>query len=247
MYTYKRIIKCPNSIEIEIYQTIRNPGKNYGGRGINRNLTKQKQKTANEIRTTKKWERIIDCNFDKTSWFCRFSAPFGTFDDEKKFLKEIKNFFDRIKRRCKKKNIEFRYIGFRECGKLGKNWHMHIILSDEVMKIAKECWKYKDGGMNFTPLYSSGNYEKLADYIHKDVAGQKRMMASRNLNRPEVTVKPATRLEIRRLERGELIKPPKGYYFCKDEFASYINDICGASYYFKFKPITYQDYKNGII
>lgn len=236
MYTYKRIVKCPNSIEIEYYHTIRKPGKKYGGRGVNRSLTPAKQKIANEKRTTRKWERIIDCNFDSTGWFCRFSAPFGTFDSEERFLRETGNFFDRIKRRCRKKNIEFKYIGFRECGKLGKNWHMHIILSAEVMKIAKECWYYKDGGMNFTPLYNNGNYEKLADYIHKDVSGDKRMMSSRNLKRPEVDVRPATGKEIRRLENGQIIDPPKGYYFCKDDFASYINDITGASFYFKFKP-----------
>lgn len=241
MYTYKRIVKCPNSIEIEYYHTIRKPGKYYGGRGLNRNLTKEKQRKANEMRTTRKWEHIIDCNFDSSGWFCRFSAPFGVFDSEEKFMREVRNFFDRIKRRCRKKNIEFKYIGFRECGKLGKNWHMHIILSDEVMKIAKDCWHYKDGGINLTPLYSKGNYEKLADYIHKDVCGEKRMMASRNLKCPEVSVKPASKKEIRRLERGQLIEPPKGYYFCKDEFASYINNITGASFYFKFKPVEFQN------
>lgn len=238
MYTYKRIIKCPNSIEIEVYHTIRKPGKNYGGRGVNRNLSTEKQKIANKKRTTKKWERLIDCNFNDKGWFCRFSAPFGIFDSEEKLMREFRNFSERIKRRCKKEKIQFKYLGFRECGKLGKNWHLHIVLSNEVMKIAKECWKFKNGGMNFTPLYEYGNFEKLADYIHKDVCGKKRIMASRNLKRPEISVCRASKKEIKQLEQGEILEPPQGYYLSKDDFEYYINDITGASFYFKFKPLT---------
>lgn len=245
MYIYKRIIKCPNSIEIEYYQSIRRIGKYYGGRGINRKLSSAKQKAANEIRTTRKWQQIIDCNWDETGWFCRFSAPFGTFDDEKKFMKEIRNWFDRIKRKCSKEGIEFKYLGFREVGKLGKNWHLHVIFSDEVRRIAQKCWYYK-GGMNFTSLYTNGNYEKLADYIHKDVCGQKRMMASKNLKRPVIDVRPASQKEVLRLAKGKEIEVPKGYYRCKEKFEFSFNDVTGASWYFKFRPIAYRKYDKGI-
>ena len=247
MYIYKRIIKCPNSIEIEYYQSIKRIGKYYGGRGINKKLSSAKQKVANALRTIRKWAQVIDCNFNNTGWWCRFSAPFGTFDSEEKFLREARNFFDRIKRRCKKKNIVFKYVGFREVGKLGKNWHMHIVLSDEVRKIAQECWNYKNGGMNFTPLWNDANYEKLAEYIRKDVSGQKRMMASRNLTRPEITTRPASQKEILKLAKGKTIEAPKGYYQDKNISTEFkINDITGASWYFKFRPLAFRNNYNGI-
>lgn len=246
MHTYQRIIKTPHSVEIEFYKSIREIGKNYGGRGVNKSLSPQKQKDANIIRTILKWERVISCNFCERDYFCRFSAPFGTFDDEEKFMKHVNNWFKRIKRRCDKLGIEFKYIGFRECGKLGKNWHLHIILSREVWKIASKCWYYKNGGMNFEPLYANHEYKKLADYIRKDVSGQKRMMASRNLKRPDVSVKKATRKQIRKLENGEYIEPPKGYYLVKDELITHINDITGANWYFKFRPLAFRNEKNRI-
>lgn len=251
MFTYKRVIRCRNMVEVEIYNSIREVGKSYGGRGVSKTLSRAKQKIANQIRTTRKWEQIIDCNFDENDYFCRFSAPYGTFDDEKKFMNHIRNFFDRIKRRADKQGLAFKYIGFRECGKRGKNWHLHIILSAPIAAIAKECWYYRNGGMNFTPLYCDHSYEKLAQYIRKDITaekkddgaddglslGGKRMMASRNLSRPVVTVKKCSRRELRKLERGEYMEPPKGFYLSKDELSMSISDVTGAAYYFKFRAL----------
>lgn len=247
MFTYKRVIRTPNTVEVEYYRSYREVGKNYGGRGINRNLSPAKQKAANEIRTTRKWEQVIDCNFCEEDFFCRFSAPYGTFDDEKKFVQHVRNFFDRIKRTCRRRNIEFKYIGFRECGKSGKNWHLHIILSKEVSEISRGCWYYKNGGINLTPLWENHSYEKLADYIHKDVRGTKRMMASRNLKRPEITVSKAKRREIRKIELGEYLDPPAGFYLVKDEPVKSFNDITGASYYFKFRRLAFRKFKNRIV
>ena len=245
MFTYKRTIICPHSVEVEVYNSIRKVGKQYGGRSVNRSLSPARQKAANQIRTTRKWERIIDCNFCEDDFFCRFSAPFGTFCDEESFMREVRNFFERIKRQCKKRGLVFKYIGFRECGKLGKNWHMHIILSAEVAKIAKSTWHYKNGGINFSPLWDNHSYEKLASYIRKDITdsdseqypAKKRMMASRNLERPEVKVKPCSRREIRRLEKGKEPEPPKGFSLVRDESVCTVNDWTGANYYFKFRRL----------
>lgn len=235
MYIYKRIIKCPHTVEVEYYSSIRKVGKNYGGRGVNRNLTPAKQKAANEIRAVKNYMRVIDCNFCERDWFCRFSAPFGTFCDETEFMKHVRNFFERIKRRAAKEGVAFKYIGFRECGKLGKNWHMHIILSDEIVKIAKDCWYFKDGGMNFEPLYASHSYERLAAYIRKDISGQKRMMTSRNLSRPQVEVKRCSRKELRQLEKGDKPTAPDGFVYDEDESYCLMSDVTGCSWYLKYR------------
>lgn len=239
MHWYKRIIKCKNYTEVEVYSCFREVGKNYGGRGVNRSLTSEKQKAANAIRNTKKWSRIIDCNFDEQDYWCRFSAPYGTFCDEKSFLRCINSFFQRIKRRTSKLGVAFKYIGFRECGVNGKNWHMHIVLSREVFEIIQKdkLWKWPNGGINITPLYTDGEFEKLAAYIRKDIKGDKRLMASRNLERPVVTVKKVTRRQLKQLEKNMTMEPPKGFYLSKDEQFKEINDVTGAKYYFKFRKL----------
>lgn len=244
MYTYKRVIKTPHSIEVEYYRSLKKIGKYYGGRGVNRGLSSEKQKKANQQRNKMKFDRLIDCNFCENDYFCRFSAPFGTFCDEEDFIRHVNNWFRRIKRRCAKQGLTFKYIGFRECGKLGKNWHLHIILSEAVTKIARECWEFKNGGINLTPLYANHEYEALARYIQKDVSGSKRMMTSRNLEKPEINVRQATRREIRSLERGEYIEPPQGWYLSKDELIHQISDITGASWYLRYRPIKYRANQN---
>lgn len=88
----------------------------------------------------------------------------------------------------------------RSVGKLGKNWHMHIIVEREALEFVEKYWEYD--GINFTALYQSGYYEKLAEYITKDVAGEKRIRTARCLKKPDVTVKEAGRREIKKLERG---------------------------------------------
>ena len=242
MYIYKRTIKSGQMIEIEYYKSFRKVGKNYGGRACNKSKSPQKQKIANKLRAVKTAQRIINCNWGVGDWWCRFSAPYGTFDTEQEFRRCVSNWFVRIKRRCKKQGIDFKYYGFIECGKSGKNWHIHIILSDEIRKIAQDCWQYKNG-MDFRPLYEQGNFEALATYIQKDSNGEKRMMSSRNLKRPEIKIREAGKREIRKLERGEIIKIPEGYYISKDDDNYNYNDITGASWYFKLLPLEYRQYE----
>lgn len=243
MYNIKRTIKSGKMIEIEYYKSIRKPGKYYGGRGVRKGLSAEKQKKANKIRTQKKWQRIILCNFLSGDWWCRFSAPFGTFTSEKQFRQAVRNWVGRIKTRLAKMRVEFKYIGFIECGKLGKNWHLHIILSDKVRKIAQKCWYY-DNGINFTPLYEQGNFKELAEYILKDSCGEKRMLHSKHLLHPEITVKQAGVREVRKLDRGEAIKIPSGYYLAKDDPNYNYNDITGATWYFKLLPLAFRKYDN---
>lgn len=238
MYTYKRIIRSRTMIEIEYYQSIRKVGKYYGGRSVNRGLSREKQRKANQIRTTRKWEQIIDCNFSDGDFFVRFSAPFGTFFDEQGFLRYVNNWLRRVKRRSDKEGLTLRYIGFRECGKLGKNWHLHLVMQKEVAELAARCWGYRCGGVNFTPLWENRSFHSLAKYIRKDIAGSKRMMASRNLQRPEIVTEPAKRLEVRRLERGEAAAPPApGYVLAEDEMSVVVSDVTGARWYFKYRKV----------
>ena len=237
MKTYKRRIISGDIIEYEYYKSIKPIGKNYGGRLSKKSRTPEKLKKANQMRAIKNIQRLILCNYTPgEDWWCRFSAPFGTFTTEEDFRREVGNWLRRIKTRLKKDDIKLKYIAFIECGILGKNWHIHIILEDAVRKVAQECWNYKDG-MNFTPLYQRGNFEALADYIRKDVKGKKRIMTSRNLQKPEIKVFEAKKRELRKLERGEMIKIPEGYYLLKDDPEYNLNDITGASWYFAFRKL----------
>ncbi len=230
MYIYKAEIQSGPLLEIKYYRSNRKRDKKAIVRSINKNKTSEKNKRANKIRAEQNTRRLILSNFTVGDWFARFSAPYQEFS-EAEFEKEIKNFFRRIKTRVKKLNIDFKYIGYCECGKRGKNWHLHIIIENSVKDIAIDCWKWKNG-INLTPLYQDGNFADLAKYIRKDVNGNKRIKTSRNLKKPTVKVTDGKKREFRKIERGEMPETPSGYHLEHDEM--WVNDFTGASYYFAY-------------
>ncbi|MFQ9382623.1 MAG: hypothetical protein ACLR1I_00085 [Ruminococcus sp.] len=121
MYTYKRTITSGDMIEVEFYQSIRKIGKNYGGRKSNNSLSSAKMRKANKLRAVKHMQRLINANFGSGDFFCRFSAPYGTYETEEEFRKEVGKWLDRINYRRKKQGKgRLKYIAFIECGKSGK-------------------------------------------------------------------------------------------------------------------------------
>lgn len=234
MYFYKQEIKSGPLLEVKYYKSLRKRNLKNIGRSTRKGLTPEKQKKANKKRAELNAQRLLLCNFEPGDWFMRFSAPYHEWTEER-FEKEITNFFRRIKTRCKKLNIDFKYIGFTECGKLGKNWHLHICIQKEVMEIAKECWYYPEG-INLTPMYQKGDFKDLAKYIHKDVCGSKRLKTSRNLDRPEVQTSRCNKKTLRKLEHGDdcaVLKPyNKEYHLVSDDRVD--NDYTGANFYFAF-------------
>lgn len=231
MNIYKATITSGPMLEIKYYKSRRQRNKKNVTRGINRTLTPEKMALANKIRGEQNTQRLILCNFKKGDWWARFSAPYQNFT-EKEFEKQVSNFFKRVKYHAKKVGLKFKYIGYCECGKRGGNWHLHIIIEDCVKDIALQSW-YWQNGINLTPLYMDGNFQDLAKYIRKDAAGTKRLKTSRNLIKPTVEVKENVKREYKKIERGEMIAIPQGYYFVKDSVFS-VNDVTGASYSFTF-------------
>lgn len=229
MFTYKAEIESGPLLEVKYYKSFRKRNKKNLARQIKQSRTSEKQAKANHIRAEQHTQRLILCNFSEGDWFARFSAPALEFT-EAEFERVVSNFFKRIKRRAIKKNIQFKYIGYCECGKRGKNWHLHIVIEDGIREIATECWQYKNG-INLTRLYQDGNFAELAKYIRKDVSGKKRLKTSRNLTKPTIEVTENKR-EFKKLEKGESLPIPQGYYLVRDDM--WVNDFTGATFYFTY-------------
>lgn len=235
MYIYKATIKSGPMLEIKYYKSFRKRNKKNITRGRNTSRSNEKMKNANRIRAELNTQRLILCNFKPGDIFARFSAPYEKFT-EQEFERVVKNFFRRVKTKAKKKNKEFKYIGYCECGKRGGNWHLHIIIENSIREIAESCWQWKNG-VNYTPLYQDGNFKDLAKYIRKDVSGTKRLKTSRNLDKPIITVEEGKKREYKKIENGEMIETPYGYYFVKDSIFNYY-DFTGASYNFSFMQMS---------
>lgn len=235
MNIYKAVIQSGPLLEIKYYKSFRERGLKHIARSVRQALSSVKQAQRNKIQGELNTQRLILCNFKKGDWWCRFSAPYQNFTEDE-IEKEWSNFRKRVIYHAKKAGIEFKYIGFCECGKRGGNWHLHIILEDCIKDIAVKCWNW-DNGINLTPLYLDGNFEDLAKYIRKDVTGTKRLKTSRNLKKPDVKVRSAKK-EFKKVERtGAPVEIPEGYYQLKNDPFS-VNDFTGASYNFAFMQLT---------
>lgn len=231
MYYYKRTITSGYMTEIEYVKSLRPRNKKNVARGKNTCKTKEQQEKANKIRAVKNTQRLICCNFQSGDFFVRLSAPTMMFT-ENEFRKEVNKFINRVKYHAKKEGKVVKYIGFIECGVRGKNWHMHVIFSQDIIDIVREQWKWKNG-INLQPLYEDGQFFKLAEYIRKDIKGNKRIMTSRNLDKPDVKVVKCRKRRFSKLERGEVVDKLDSDYVLVSDYCP-LDDSWACSYSFTF-------------
>lgn len=135
-------------------------------------------------------------------------------EDAERTHKDFKNFFDRVKRRLKREGIEIpKYIRVIEIGKKGA-WHHHFVINEIPVEVIRECWAA--GGIHIDPLYTDGNYRRIAEYFVKysektadtgDREIKKLWYPSRGLRKPKVG---AERI-IRKRNFGQ-VRVPRGYY-----------------------------------
>ena len=228
MHTYKRTIISGNVLEVEYYQSIRKRNKKNVTRGSRRGLSSEKQSLANKYNGIKRTQRMILNNFKPGDWWVKFG--FKDDVDEEQAKRLISNFLKRYARYLKKQGKEFKYIGCAETGSENGGWHLHLVIEKSDLDDLKKIWGY--GGVWVTPLYQEGYYYDLAKYVRKNVGGKKRLMQSRNLTAPFEDVKEIGKRELRRLEKGLMIKIPEGYRLIEDDFS--LNEFTDARYTFTF-------------
>lgn len=232
MYFYQRTIISGDVYEVETYRSIRKRDKKCIGRSVRRSRTSEKQKELNDIRAKKKCQRLILNNFVPGDMYLTLSS-FADMSEEE-FRREVRNFLRRISYYRKKMGMsELKYIGCVECGVEGKRWHGHIIINKTSFEVVSELWRC--GRIFSEALYADGGFKDLANYIRKDVKGQKRLLQSRNLVPPREKVVEIGKRTMRRYENGEVPRIPEGYYLHNVE--RLVSDITGMTATFTMLPI----------
>lgn len=152
--------------------------------------SEERIKKANQRQAEKKLRRLLNNNFKDGDLLIRLDF----FKDKDKvqtsadMQKCMANFIKRLRRRTP--NI--RYVFVKEIGKRGAR-HAHMVLSQIPLSLISECWDH--GGIHADPLYSGGQYGRIAAYFIKyagkteETEGKligKRWYGSRNLDKPIV-------------------------------------------------------------
>lgn len=222
----------------------------YGAKGEKRQP--KKKATPEQIEKQNQWNRevkvrrLIKANFFPEDLWITLKYPKGMRKTACEVKKDLRNFFDRLRYRYKKRGDPLKFISRMEVGKRG-GIHIHVLINrihgEDTDILVQDAWVH--GRVNFSSIYEEGGYGKLASYIVKQPDGEAekqlsflpeddrkefiRFSSSRNLVRPEPERKTYRKWTLKRLlEEG--IKPSPGYYVDKESIHCGVNKYTGMSY-----------------
>jgi hypothetical protein len=218
----------------------------YGAAGESR--AKRKKATPEQVRQQNRrnretrMRRLIKANFRSSDLWITLKYPAGTKKSIEEAANDLKNFLRKLKRRYNRAGHDLKYIYRIEIGKKG-GVHVHLIInrvngSDLMIQSA-----WQQGYFNITPMYETGDFKALAEYIVKEPPEDGQMMllddtekkkvtrysTSRNLIRPVPETKEYKRRTVERLIRNG-IRPSAGYHIDEDSIVTGTNPYTGMSY-----------------
>ena len=225
-------IRSGDMLEAEIYP-IWGKEQRERARRAKENLTTEKQLRQNQKRRERYFERLVETNFSRKDTY--LTLTFAERANLREARKEIKNFFERVKRRREKKGLDaLKYIYVIEGDPKGqrKRIHSHLLISGGLsMDELKETWGEGRGIIDAQPIQPGDNgLQDLARYMIKQrreeewQQGRRTWCPSRNLKKPQVRISD-TRVSNRRVKtiaagfdhaaREIMEKVYPGYRFCE--------------------------------
>ena len=222
---------CGRVVEVEKRFAARygRPGKT---RGDNTNETDPAMQVINRRLAEKKLRRLINTNFGPGDFHLVLTyrrGPEGRPEpavarrNMERFLRELRKF-------QKRRGDELRYISVTEYRRAAIHHHM-VMQASDAAGIAR-LWPH--GRIHVTPLDDSGNYARLAEYLIKETEGSsrksgepygKRWCASKNLKKPEITVRVVPADSWRQVPA-----PMKGYRILQESVVEGVHEVTGAIY-----------------
>ena len=249
------VFRFYNSNEYE-YKYVGNYGAKGEKRAPRKKATPEQIQKQNQYNKQKAIRRLIKANFRRNDLWVTLKYPRGHRASIKDIQDDMKAFNRKMRETYTKRKQKYKYIYRIEIGKRG-GLHVHILIkrargTPETDILVRKFWKH--GGINFVPLYETGGYAALAEYLAKkapeEMKGQLDLFAnadkkvlykyspSRNLIRPVPERKIYSRRTVEKLVRDGPT-PTDGYYIDKDSIRMGVNEYTGMSYLY------YIEYKIG--
>lgn len=227
----REVCVAGKTIEINKYYTTRHHPKSEK-RSPKEHQSCEAQQRVNQRKALKELRRLMNANFVDGDLLVRLDFHKHPVQDSKEMQQCMKKSIRKLRALFKKNNKQLKYIYVKELGPRGSR-HIHMVISKCSLDDISEAWCY--GGIHVDPLYSDGQYAKIAEYFIKYAAktekteGEligKRWYASRNLVKPKVTKKVISAKHFKREARDR-----KGYYIDKDSIRSGISELTGYEYF----------------
>lgn len=211
----RREIRFPRVIEVWEYHDSRNrvPGET---RRKRRKPTQEEARKQNQKARERKVRWMLREHFEEADALVlltyRESDRPGSIEECSKDWEVCRR---KLKRLYQKAGVEFKWISNIEVGSRGA-WHIHVAIKDVpgLNKALQKYWGNKHGGLSIKPMWTEGEFSKLAAYLVKTPYTDKRLVASkmshsRNLPVPEPQEKTYTRWKT--FEQAAPRQIPKGW------------------------------------
>lgn len=200
-----RVVKAGPCVEHKKMQSFRVHTKGVQ-RSPNRGHTSERQIKINENRAEENLRWKINANFGHKDLHAvlHYYDKGTTFEQ---FCEDRALFLKRLRRLCREKGIEYKYIVVPETKRM-TNPHHHVIISRMDPEIIAEAWDGvpKGGGnVSFQPMDRRGNHYKLAKYLMKE--SRSTMEKYKELFRYYLAIK-----SLRGKERPEFLSMKRGKF-----------------------------------
>ena len=198
--------------------------------------TPEAMQKYNEKLTARHLTRLINANYGKNDYFISLTYNREERPNPETAAAQLTAFLRALKRLYKKNGAELKYIRVTAYGSKGAIHH-HIIINNIGIDISKitALWRYSVRSPYYKPLYNTGEYSALANYLIKqtknygaDEIKGKRYSVSRNLIQPEI-------IKDKYINKIKWKEPPKakaGYYIDTDSIEAGIDEKNGKPYLF---------------
>lgn len=157
--------------------------------------SEERIRKSNVRKAEKDLRRLMNENFRDGDYLVTLDFHSHKPRDSTEMQNMIAKYIRKLRGVLKKEGQDLKYIYTKEIGPRGSR-HIHMLLSKCDTEILRRCWEY--GGIHVDPLYSQGQYSRIASYFMKyaqktektegELVG-KRYYCSRNLKKPIVEKK----------------------------------------------------------
>lgn len=194
---------------------------NHSSRSKKAKPTAPAVKKCSDFRAAELCEAKLKLNFRPHDWHIALTYSCTAEEQtEERCAKDLRNFLDKLKRRCVKNDITLKYLKMTEKGVRSHKIHHHLVLPQEIsIAMMYECWSLGQIRILGT-LYPNGDLRGLAEYfVDKTKGGQKdddrrkgehRFSFSRNCAEPKITY------EVINFSRWKAPTAPRGFIVKKD-------------------------------
>lgn len=223
---YKRTIKAGKTLEIfKSYTKHNRPTKT----GIG-NIPKEETDRINRANAISKLTRKLNANFNDNDFHIVLTYRREERPGCEQAKENLKKFFRKLRNIYRKAGHELKYIHVTEYAR--KSIHHHVVINgfEGCVSIIKNLWSF--GRVHFTPLDSTGQYRKLAEYLIKETdktfreknGGQmQRYTPSKNIITPEPKIE-----KIMAKSWTSEPKAIKGYYIDEESIYNGVNPFNGG-------------------